>query len=220
MYQDYPIVHETMIIDMFWVWTIIIILISILVITLLGLSKMFKKASVNSVYAFIPFYNLYKLLEICGISKIHMLLFFIPIFNIYTYVKIAYELKDYYNKETSFMFLILFLPFVALPILGFSKDKYVGINNKKVEGISIQELDKKEVLEEKEVEVVKRDTSIGMGTSVKTNVDNSDDSLLKVDLNVLNKNKVDNEVIECPKCHNKMKKSAGVCFFCGYKVNS
>ena len=218
MYQDYPVVHETMIIDMFWVWAIIIILISILVITLLGLSKMFKKASLNPIYAFIPFYNIYKLLEICGISKIHLLLFFIPVVNIFTLVKIAFELKDYFNKKSSFMFLVLFLPFIAFPILGFSKDKYVGINNKKIEGTSIQELEKKEVLEQKEVEVVKRDTSIGMGTSVKTSVDNSDESLLKVDLNVLNKNKVDNEVIECPKCHNKMKKSAGICFFCGHEI--
>lgn len=218
MYQDYPTVHETMILDMFWIWLAIIVFSVILFVTLLGLSKMFKKASIPSYYAFIPFYNLYKLLELCGISKINIVLFFIPVINIYTYVKIGYELKDYFNKNIKFMILFLLLPFVAIPILGFSKDKYVGINNKKVEGISIQELEKKQVLEQKDVEVVKRDTSIGMGTNVKTNVDNNDGSLLKVDLNVLNKNKIDDEVVECPNCHNKVKKSAGICFICGHKI--
>jgi len=233
MYTDYETIYQTRVFDEFWVYTGIIIVASLLIITLYSLSLVFKKASFKQIWAFIPFYNLYKLLEMCGLEKYNLILIFIPVVNIYTMVRIAMELGDCFSVKPKFKVLLFFLPFIAYPILGFSKIKYVGINNKKVNGIFIEELKKEEVVEQVKSEVIKRDTSIGMGTNeVKKEIEIPvpsqineiqkpvESQELKVDVNILNQPKrIDDEFVECPKCHNKVKKNTAICFMCGNKMN-
>lgn len=225
MYNDYNVIYQTTITDMFWVYLGIAIVILLLLITLYSLSLIFKKASFKQIWAFIPLYNLYKLLEICGLEKINMILIFIPVINIYTMIRIAIELGDCFGRKGKFKALMFFLPFIAYPILAFTKDKYVGINNKRVNGIFIEELKKEEREEVNVSKVIKRDTSIGMGTNTFTRKDNSNSDTnpneLKADVNILNQtNKVENEYIECPKCRYKVKKGTPVCFMCGTKLEN
>lgn len=234
MYTDYETIYQTRVIDEFWVYTGIIVVASLLIITLYGLSLVFKKASFKQVWAFIPFYNLYKLLEMCGLEKYNLILIFIPLANIYTLVRIAIEVGDSFNMKTKFKALLLLLPFIAYPILGFTKVKYVGINNKKVNGIFIEELKKEEREEQVQAEVVKRDVNVGMGTNLvkkeielTPSVSNINEPVkqtepieLKADVNILNQpKKIDDEFVECPKCHNKVKKNTAICFMCGNKLN-
>ena len=233
MYTDYETIYQTRVIDEFWLYFWIIVLIFLLFITLYGLSLMFKKASYKQIWAFIPFYNIYKLFEMCGIEKYNLILMFIPIVNIYTFIKLANEIGDCFGVNNKFKVMLFFLPFIAYPILGFSKIKFVGINNKKVNGIFIEELKKEEVVEQVKSEVIKRDTSIGMGTNevkkeieipIPTQVGEFSTPIesqeLKVDVNILNQPKrIDDEFVECPKCHNKVKNNTAICFMCGNKLN-
>lgn len=234
MYTDYETIYQTSIIDMFWVSIGIGAFLILLFLTLFGLSYMFKKASFKQIWAFIPFYNLYKLLEMCGLEKYNLILIFIPVINIYTLVRLAIEVGDCFNMKTRFKVMLFFLPFIAYPILGFSKIKYVGINNKKVNGIFIEELKKEEVVEQIKSEVIKRDTSIGMGTNeVKKEIEipisnqineiqkSVESQELKADINILNQpKKLNDEFVECPKCHNKVKSNTAICFMCGAKLIS
>lgn len=221
MYTDYETIYQTRVIDEFWVYFGLIVFLFILFLTLYGLSLMFKKASFKQVWAFIPFYNLYKLFEMCGIAKYNLIIMFIPVLNIYTFVKLAIEIGDCFNVKSKFKLMIFFLPFVAYPILGFSKIKYVGINNKKVNGIFIEELKKEEREEMSSSEIIKRDTTIGMGTSSFVRKDElNENKKLRADINILNQpNKIVDEYIECPNCRYKVKKGTSTCFMCGYKFN-
>lgn len=222
MYNDYDVIYQTEIIDMFWVNLGIIVLFFLIILTLYSLSLIFKKASFKQIWAFIPIYNLYKLFQICGIAKINLLLILIPIINIYPLIKIATELGDCFGRSGKFKALLFFFPFIGYPILGFSKIKYVGINNKKVNGIFIEELKKEEREEVNVSKIIKRDTTIGMGNNIfsKGNDENNDNSgELRANVNILNQsNKVVDEYIECPKCRYKIKKGTPVCFMCGAKL--
>lgn len=234
MYTDYETIYQTSIIDMFWVYFWIIVFVFLLLLTLFGLSLMFKKASFKQIWAFIPFYNLYKLLEMCGLEKYNLFLIFIPGINIYTLIRLAIEVGDCFSVKTKFKLMLFFLPFIAYPILGFSKIRYVGINNKKVNGIFIEELKKEEVVEQVKSEVIKRDTSIGMGTNeVKKEIEIPvpkqvneipkpvEPQELKADVSILNQPKrIDDEYVECPKCHNKVKNNTAICFMCGAKLTN
>lgn len=221
MYNDYNVIHETSIIDMFWVYFLIIVIVLILIIIMFSLSKIFKKASIKPLIAYIPFYNVYKLLEICGLPKINLLLLFIPFINLYPLIKITFELANCFEKDTKFKLLLFFFPFIGLPILGLTNEKYVGINNERVNAIFIDELKKEEVVEKVKSEVVRQDTKIGMGSNniIKEESITSVPNELKVDTKILNQQKkVDDEYVECPNCHNKVKKIGDRCFWCGQKL--
>lgn len=226
MYKDYDIVHESNVINMFFVQISIAVFVIIVAVLLYSLAKVFKKSSVKERYAYIPFYNIYELLGICGVSKVHLILLFVPIVNLYSWYLISASLSECFNKNKNFTYLMFFLPFIGIPILGLTKEKFVGINNKRVNGIFIEELKKVEVETVEKSEVLHRNTQIGMGQSTSPNLNmNNEQKIqpageLKADLNILNQNKKQEEFVECPNCHNKVKESADTCFYCGYKIKA
>lgn len=218
MYEG-PTVYKTNITNYHLIIFTILIIVLVIFLTLLSIAKILKKADKKFISGFIPFYNLYLLVDISKISKIYFLLFFIPIINIFSIIIISKNLASVFNKKMSFTLGLIFLPIVYYPILAFSKDRYVGINNQKVEEIVLTELVKEKIETDEKATVLKTDTNISIGVNKKSDLNNvMEDGTLKVDTSILDNNKATiPEYVTCPNCKNKIKKGANVCFMCGYK---
>lgn len=138
MYTDYPTIYETTINQNLIYFIILgIILIIILLFTTISLGKIFKKANRSFISAFIPFYNIFVLLEIINLPKKYFILLLIPIANIFIYINLMITLAKFFHKSKLFGIGLAFLPFVFYPILAFSGSEYIGINIIAMEGKSI-----------------------------------------------------------------------------------
>jgi hypothetical protein len=102
--------------------------------TLVGMWKIFQKAGRPGWAAIVPFYNIWTLLKIIGRPAWWMVLWvlsFIPLIGLVpalvaTIVN-SNDLAKSFGKDVGWTVLLILVPFVAYPILGFSKDiKYVG----------------------------------------------------------------------------------------------
>ncbi len=90
-----------------------------------GLWKMFEKAGRPGWEGIVPIYNAYVLtIEICKLDMLMFILQFVPIANIYAAFMVAMELAKRFGKEQGFGIGIFFLPFVFIPMLGFSDARY------------------------------------------------------------------------------------------------
>lgn len=219
MYEG-PTIYETNITNYYLIGGIAIGIIAIIFFMFLSLAKIFKKADKSFVAGFIPFYNLYVLIEVCNLSKIYFILSLIPGVNIIITIMIAKNLAEVFNKKTSFMFGLLFLPIIFYPILAFSNDRYIGINNQIVEEIVLTDIVKEQVTTNEATTVLKTDQNISVGTTKTTETQNVTESgVLQADTSILDINKPKPpEYTECPNCKNKVKKEADVCFMCGFKL--
>ena len=125
------------------------IVISLLVISIVALYKIFKKAGRNGWEAIIPFYNIFVLVEISGLAKWWFILLIAPNIisiideNLITLANIAslvgsfvcyYNLSKKFHKDTGFAILATLLPIIALPILAFSNNCQYDFN------VSVDEL--------------------------------------------------------------------------------
>ena len=129
MYNDYDVVYKSNINEYFILWMIFgVIAFVLLVFTLFSLSKIFKKASMSGVSAWIPIYNIYTLVEVANLDSIYTLLLFIPFVNLYFYFKLCMAMAKVFKKKESFAFVLFFLPFIGFPILAFGSYDYFGIN--------------------------------------------------------------------------------------------
>lgn len=175
MYDDYDVVYKSNI-NEFLIYYIILGIIVVLLIGLIfiSLSKVFKKANRSGISAFIPFYNIYVLVEIANLPKIYFALSLIPIVNIYFLAKINMELAKLFKEDTIFGIGMTFLPFIYYTILAFNDNEYVGINlvamdeSNTVEKISViddnkQKTIEKEVNEEEDTASSNINISIGGG---------------------------------------------------------
>lgn len=219
MYEG-PTIYETNITNYYLIGGITIGIIAIIFFMFLSLAKIFKKADKNFIAGFIPIYNLYILIEVCNLSKLYFVLLFIPIINILSFIMIAKNLAEVFNKKNSYMFGLLFLPIIFYPMLAFSSDRYVGINNQIVEEIVLTDVVKEQVTANDATTVLKTDQNISVGITNVTNAQNVNDSgVLQADTSILDMNKPKlPEYTECPNCKNKVKTDANVCFMCGFKL--
>lgn len=83
--------------------------------------KIFKKAGKEGWAAIVPVYNIIMVIEISGLPLWYIALFFVPFANIYAVFKIYIELAKKFGKDAGFGVLCVFLPYIGLPILAFSK---------------------------------------------------------------------------------------------------
>jgi hypothetical protein len=100
------------------------------------MAKVYKKANRSAISAWIPIYNTLVLLEMVNMSKATFLVLLIPIINIFMYYRMYVLLAESFRKSKKFALGLLFLPFIFFPILAFSKDEYIGIDLKAMEGKS------------------------------------------------------------------------------------
>ena len=103
--------------------TIFPILISLAVIisTLVGLYKIFKKFGYSGYKAIIPIYNIIILTKIADKKSYYVLLCLIPIVNLYFLFQVYREVYRKMNLSVKYAILSVFFPFIMFPIVGFSK---------------------------------------------------------------------------------------------------
>ncbi len=110
---------------MLLVW--LIIWLAFMTFMIIAMWKVFVKAGKPGWASIVPFYNLYVMLEIVGRPTWWLLMFFVPFANIVFAIIMTLDVAKAYGKDTGFGVLLILLPVVGYPILGFSKDiKYVG----------------------------------------------------------------------------------------------
>lgn len=184
MYSDYEVAYESNINEFLIPMLIGIgILIVILIICLVAMMRIFKKANRSGIAAIIPIYNIMIMLEIVNKAKWQIILFLIPIVNIIIYCETMFKISKSFRKTDAFAIGTVLLPFIFLPILGFSDSEYIGINKEAMMGSSIamdipvvpeQEEEATPVVEKKETKPL--DISIGGGVYQK----DYEESLLRV----------------------------------------
>lgn len=88
----------------------------------IGLYGMFKKSGIDPTKAFIPFYNTWLIVEKCGISKVWFWLQFVPIMGQFITIWIIIIYSMHFGKfGVGDHAALVFLPFIYMPYLGFSK---------------------------------------------------------------------------------------------------
>lgn len=112
--------------------TLVVFLI-IAVIMIISMWKIFEKAGRPGWAALIPIYNYWVLAEISGYPgwlALVVLIAWIPVVGfiaaLAVSVIVSIGLAKAFGKDPIWALLIIFLPIIALPILAFGKDKYVG----------------------------------------------------------------------------------------------
>jgi len=99
-----------------------------LLLGLIGLYGMFKKAGIEGWKAFIPFYNTWCMVEKMHLKRIWFFLQFIPIAGQFITIWITIKFVENFGRfGIGHHALAVFLPFIYFPYLGFSKDeKFAG----------------------------------------------------------------------------------------------
>lgn len=108
------------------------------------LSRIFKKAGVETSIAWIPIYNSWKLLEMGDQKGFWALLALIPplaiVSTVFTYIAM-YHIGKKFGKEDWFVALAIFLPIVWVIILGFDKSQWNGVTVEATPTVPTQPVD-------------------------------------------------------------------------------
>ena len=98
----------------------------IVIVTIIGMWKLFEKAGRPGWNAIVPFYNSYVLTEISGQNGLLFLLCFVPgVGAIAWQVIVAIKLAPAFGKSTGFAIGLILLAPIFYCILGFGKDPYL-----------------------------------------------------------------------------------------------
>lgn len=107
--------------------TIISIIISYL-LSCFVVSKIFKKAKIKEIEAYIPIYNSIKLLSIVDFKWYYIFGLLISPVNIWIWIYYNIKLGKKFNKSNGFIIGMIILPIIFYLILGFNSDK-IDFNN-------------------------------------------------------------------------------------------
>jgi len=88
--------------------------------------KIFVKAGKPGWAAIIPIYNFIVLLEIVGKPAWWIILILIPFVNFIILIIILNLFSKSFGKDIGMTLLLIFLSFIAIPILAFGDARYVG----------------------------------------------------------------------------------------------
>ena len=100
-----------------------------IVVTLVGMWKLFVKAGKPGWGAIVPFYNMYCLFEMSFGNGWLFLLSFVPCVNIVIGIMFCFKLAKAFGQEWYFGLGLLFLNAIFMLILGFGNAEYIGPNN-------------------------------------------------------------------------------------------
>lgn len=93
---------------------------AVLVAMIAGAWKIFTKAGEPGWASLIPIYNTYVMLRIVGRPGWWVVLMFIPIVSLVVGIIVSAELAEAFGKGTGYALGLIFLPFIFIPLLGFS----------------------------------------------------------------------------------------------------
>lgn len=104
----------------------VIVCLAIVVVSLVGMWKVFEKAGKPGWAAIVPFYNLYCLFEMSFGNGWLFLLTFVPCANFVVAILCYFKLAKAFGKGIGFGFGLLFFNFIFMMILGFGDAEYIG----------------------------------------------------------------------------------------------
>lgn len=96
------------------------------IVVIAAMWKVFTKAGQPGWAAIVPFYNVYVLLKIAGRPGWWLVLVMIPFVNIVVLIITYVDLAKSFGKDGGFAALLILLPIVGFPILGFGSARYLG----------------------------------------------------------------------------------------------
>ena len=106
---------------------VLIIYIAIVVVELVAMCMIYKKAGQPAWAAIVPIYNIIVLLRIIKMDWWHLLIMlFVPCASIVYSCLINYKLAIAFGKSSGFGVLSIFFSLVTLPILAFGSAEYQG----------------------------------------------------------------------------------------------
>jgi len=105
---------------------VLVLELGLVVLILAGMWKLFVKAGEPGWAAIVPIYNTIILLKICNKPLWWIVLLLIPCVSIIVSIIVMLELAKAFGKGGGYAVGLILLPFVFIPMLGFSKDPYVG----------------------------------------------------------------------------------------------
>jgi hypothetical protein len=95
-------------------------------IVIAGMWKLFAKAGQPGWAAIVPIYNTYVMTQIVGRPILWFILTFVPCVNLVAMVLIMIDLAKSFGKSTGYAIGMILLPFIFIPMLGFSDAQYSG----------------------------------------------------------------------------------------------
>jgi hypothetical protein len=104
---------------------LLVFYLAIIVVSIIGLWKVFEKAGQPGWAAIIPIYNVYVMLQIAGRPVWWLIFIIIPCLNLILLV-LPFDIATKFGKGIGFGLGLLFLPFIFYPILGFGDARYQG----------------------------------------------------------------------------------------------
>lgn len=104
----------------------LVIQLGILAVVIAGLWKLFAKAGQPGWAAIVPIYNTYVMTQIVGRPILWFILTFVPCINIVAMILIMIDLAKSFGKSTGYAIGMIILPFIFIPMLGFSDAQYGG----------------------------------------------------------------------------------------------
>ncbi|MEZ6055242.1 MAG: DUF5684 domain-containing protein [Planctomycetaceae bacterium] len=105
---------------------ILIVYLLLVILMVAGMWATFAKAGKPGWASIIPIYNVIVLLEIVGRPIWWFLLLLIPIVGLIIAIVVTIDLAKSFGKGAGFGLLLIFLPFIGYPMLGFGSARYVG----------------------------------------------------------------------------------------------
>lgn len=107
---------------------VVVLYLIIAVVCIASLWALFEKAGKPGWAAIIPIYNNIVMIEIVGKPWYWILMLLIPFLNIIFGIWLLNLFVKSFGKSEAYTIGVLLLPFIFLPLLGFSKDvKFVGL---------------------------------------------------------------------------------------------
>ncbi len=104
------------------------LILGVVLISIMGVWKIFVKAGKPGWASIIPIYNLVVMLEIVRKPTWWFILAFIPVVNVVIGFIVAYELSKVFGKGGAFALGLIMLPFIFYPKLGFGDAVYAPAN--------------------------------------------------------------------------------------------
>jgi hypothetical protein len=98
----------------------------LIILTIIGLWKVFTKAGEPGWASIVPIYNLVVLLKITGKPLWWIVLCFIPCVNLVILIMLGIAMAKAFGKAEGYGIGLALLPFIFYPLLGFSDAPYVG----------------------------------------------------------------------------------------------
>ena len=103
------------------IWLVLVVLIAA------SMWRVFEKAGQPGWAALVPIYNLVVLCQIVGRPVWWVILLFLPLVNLVIAIILAYDLARSFGHGVGMTLLLVILPFIAYPILGFGDSEYEPI---------------------------------------------------------------------------------------------